>query len=126
MKLIFVLTGPIKGEQEKYEEGDAKRKRKEVREGEKVRSREKESAASSGSTLKLTKEFRFLYNRFNLILVLDRSGEDVNEERISISERYSPPRLRACPRYLPRALSYMPLPLRLATFPAPHGRCSCA
>lgn len=57
-------------------------------------------AASSGSTLKLTKEFRFLYNRFNLILVLDRSGEDVSEERISISERYSPPRLRACLRYL--------------------------
>lgn len=34
--------------------------------------REKERAVSSGPTLKLTKEFRFLYNRFNLIPALDR------------------------------------------------------
>lgn len=37
---------------------------------------------------KLTEEFRFLYNRFNLILALNRSDEDVSRERISISEGY--------------------------------------
>lgn len=31
MKLIFVLTGSIKGEQEKYEEGDTKRERERER-----------------------------------------------------------------------------------------------
>lgn len=70
------------------------------------RERGRKRAASSGSTLKLTKEFRFLYNRFNLILALDRSGEDVSGERISISERYSPdpPRLPACPLSSPCSL----------------------
>lgn len=95
MKLIFVLTGSIKGA--RGARGGVKRKTKE-------REREKEIAASSGPTLKLTKEFRFLYNRFNLIPTLDRSGEDVNGERISISERYSPdhpgyPLTRYLPRY---------------------------
>lgn len=104
MKLIFVLTGSIKGA--RGARGGVKRKTKE-------REREKEIAASSGPTLKLTKEFRFLYNRFNLIPTLDRSGEDVNGERISISERYSPDHPGyPLTRYLPGTLSYTPPPLR--------------
>lgn len=101
MKLIFALTGSIKGE--RAARGDAKRRTREERS-----KREREGAVSSGPTLKLTKEFRFLYNRFNLIPALDRSGEDVSGERISISERYSPdpPGLPARPRYLPCILSY--------------------
>lgn len=103
MKLIFVLTGSIKGA--RGARGGVKRKTKE-------REREKEIAASSGPTLKLTKEFRFLYNRFNLIPTLDRSGEDVNGERISISERYSPDHPGyPLTRYLPGTLSYTPPPL---------------
>lgn len=48
MKLIFALTGSIKGAQ-----GSAKRQTREEKDG------EKERTASSGPTLKLTKEFRF-------------------------------------------------------------------
>lgn len=63
--------------QERAARGEAERRRA-----------EKRGAASSVPALKLTKEFRFLYNRFNLIprALLDRSGEDVSGERISISE----------------------------------------
>lgn len=97
MKLIFALTGSIKGE--RGARGGANKRKA----GKKRRERERERAASSGPTLKLTKEFRFLYNRFNLIPALDRSGEDVSGERISISERYSPDPsgLPTCPAIFP-------------------------
>lgn len=65
MKLIFALTGSIKGERGVCKEVPrGRRERKGVR--------EKGRTASSGPTLKLTMEFRFLYNRFNLIPALDR------------------------------------------------------
>lgn len=53
MKLIFALTGSIKGE------SSAKRSRDE--------GREKRCRFFGARALKLTEEFRFLYNRFNLI-----------------------------------------------------------
>lgn len=123
MKLIFVLTGSIKGA--RGARGGVKRKTKE-------RERErKRLPLLQALTLKLTKEFRFLYNRFNLIPTLDRSGEDVNGERISISERYSPDHPGyPLTRYLPGALSYTPPLLSALASPrpslAPRGHCSCA
>lgn len=60
MKLIFALTGSIKGE-------ECARRCQEGKEG---GGRERESGFFP--PLKLTKEFRFLYNRFNLIPALDR------------------------------------------------------
>lgn len=104
MKLIFALTGSIKGEQgegEVWRRGTGRRERERKRGG----------GRFFGFTLKLTVEFRFLYNRFNLIPALDRSGEDVSGERISISEVSNPlSEVTALTRYLPFTLSYTLLP----------------
>lgn len=82
---------------------------------------------------KLTEEFRFLYNRFNLILALDRSDEDVSRERISISEGYPIYRGYRLPAIIPLLFlapssCVLSSSCRLILFPlAPRrDRCSCA
>lgn len=100
MKLIFALTGSIKGERGEEKSG-----------GEKAEEEREKERRFSGPALKLTVEFRFLYNRFNLIPALSRPFRRGCERRKNIYFRgIQPSQVTACSRYLPFTLSYTLLP----------------
>lgn len=121
MKLIFALTGSIKGESEHREEKPRGRRRK-------------EGAASSVPALKLTraKEFRFLYNRFNLIPRASRPFRRGCERRKNIYFRaIRLSRVTACSFFflffLTRSFLHLTIRLFVIFFSSldAHGRCSC-